>query len=140
MHKIIIAGSRDLNVSFKDIGKALDYCGFKPSNVIIISGGAKGVDTDAINFADHFKLPKEVYEAKWNDITVKGAVIKVRPDGSKYNVLAGHMRNKHMGNISDCLIAFWDGKSKGTKQMIDYMRSLDKPVYVVTKTVDKSSK
>ena len=36
-----------------------------------------------------------------------------------------------MGDFADILLAIWDGKSRGTKQMIDYMKSLGKPVHVV---------
>ena len=35
-----------------------------------------------------------------------------------------------MGNYADVLIAFWDGSSRGTKHMIDYMKSLNKQVFI----------
>lgn len=36
-----------------------------------------------------------------------------------------------MGDYADELIAFWDGKSTGTKDMIEYMQKLKKPVEVI---------
>ena len=33
--------------------------------------------------------------------------------------------------VADGLLAFWDGQSRGTKQMIEYMRSLNKPVHII---------
>jgi hypothetical protein len=37
-----------------------------------------------------------------------------------------------MGNIAHGLIAFWDGRSRGTSHMIQYMQSLNKPTMVVS--------
>jgi hypothetical protein len=36
-----------------------------------------------------------------------------------------------MGEIADALIAFWDGKSRGTKHMIDFMTNKNLPVKIV---------
>ena len=33
--------------------------------------------------------------------------------------MAGPLRNEKMARVADALIAFWDGKSRGTKNMID---------------------
>jgi hypothetical protein len=44
---------------------------------------------------------------------------------------AGFKRNAQMGDFSDGLLAFWDGQSRGTKGMIEYMQRLGKPVHVV---------
>lgn len=46
--------------------------------------------------------------------------LKLYPaDWKKYGSSAGYIRNDEMAKYADCLIAFWDGKSKGTKHMID---------------------
>ena len=63
------------------------------------------------------------FPADWNNITVPGAVIKYNSYG-KYNALAGHQRNAKMGDYADALIAVWNGKSTGTRNMIKYMKSL----------------
>ena len=43
---------------------------------------------------------------------------------------AGMARNIRMAEYADALIAIWDGKSRGTKHMIDEMQDRGKPVYV----------
>ena len=64
---------------------------------------------------------------------VKNNVVayKFPVDWNKHGKSAGMIRNKQMGDFADGLLAFWDGKSRGTKQMIEYMHSLGKPVHVV---------
>ena len=42
-----------------------------------------------------------------------------------------------MGDYADSLIAFWDGKSPGTKDMIEYMRKQNKYVEVVNGNIMK---
>lgn len=41
-------------------------------------------------------------------------------------------RNDQMVNICDCILAFWDGTSKGTKHTIDYAKKMNKPIKIVT--------
>ena len=60
-----------------------------------------------------------------------GWVFKKDKNGKEYNVLAGHNRNKKMALFSDALIAFWDGKSTGTKNMIEEAKKLDLQVRIV---------
>jgi hypothetical protein len=69
----------------------------------IVSGGAAGVDKMArdVAFRDNFFY------------------IEFLPDWTKYGRAAGALRNKKIVDYCDKLIAFWDGKSKGTKISID---------------------
>jgi hypothetical protein len=53
------------------------------------------------------------------------------PDWKKYGKSAGYRRNKEMAEVADALVAFWDGKSKGTANMIDLMRKAGKPLKIV---------
>jgi len=46
-------------------------------------------------------------------------LIKFPADWKQFDKAAGPKRNEQMANDADALIAFWDGKSKGTKNMID---------------------
>lgn len=121
--KIIIAGSRN----FKDyqIAKSFIYDTLHKwfhahltSNVIIghqiVSGGAIGADALG-----------EVYACE-NDLKI----VRFLPDWNKHGKSAGPIRNKEMAEYADALIAFWDGESKGTKNMIDCMKNLNKPVEV----------
>lgn len=80
----------------------------------VVSGGARGVDVLAIDWAVTNWVPWKEFPADWQ----------------KYGKKAGILRNVEMGDYADALVAVWDGDSRGTKHMIDYMRSLGKPVYV----------
>lgn len=109
--KVIIAGSRTGFVA-RNVFEAIEAAAFPVSEVV--SGGAKGVDKDG------------EYYATLNGIPISQFI----PDWDKHGKKAGMLRNIQMGNYADALIAVWDGKSKGTQHMIEYMLSLNKPVYV----------
>jgi hypothetical protein len=81
----------------------------------IVSGGARGVDTYARNFAIKHNLK----------------LIEFLPEYDKYGKGAPLVRNKLIVENCDCLIAFWDGKSRGTKFTIDYAKKLDKTVKII---------
>lgn len=66
-------------------------------------------------FARKNNIPIKVFLANWPE----------------HGRAAGPIRNREMAEYADALIAFWDWKSAGTKNMIDEMRKRDKPVYVV---------
>lgn len=69
----------------------------------IISGGAKGVDTLAEIFAKEFNIKTEIYLPQWD----------------VYGKAAGMIRNKTIIDSATKVIAFWDNKSKGTKNGIE---------------------
>lgn len=75
----------------------------KLPNVTIISGGATGADALGEQFAKANNLELIVVPANWE----------------KYGRAAGPKRNAEMAEMIDALIAFWDGKSRGTKNMIE---------------------
>lgn len=120
--RIIIAGSRN----FYDYNLLKEKCdiiiqsskyGKDKDNIQIISGDAKGADTLAKKYALENNYKLITMPAKWD----------------LYGKPAGYIRNKAMRDYAkidpDCsmLIAFWDGKSKGTKHMIDLAKEeLDK--------------
>ena len=112
--KIIIAGSRSIT-DFNTIEKPLiEYC--KVHSVTeIVSGGARGVDSLGEQFAIKYNIKIKQFLADWN----------------KHGKSAGYIRNEKMGNYADTLIAFWDGQSKGTKHMINYMKNLNKNVHII---------
>lgn len=80
----------------------------------IISGGAKGADSLAIKYA------------KDNNIKF----IEYYPDWSKGNH-AGFLRNQQIVDASDIIIAFWDGKSNGTRDSIKKAKQQNKLVIVI---------
>ena len=120
MKKVIIAGSRNFN-NYNLLKSELDKLFSEP--FIVVSGGAKGADSLGEIYAQEKGYPIERYLAKWNDLTVSNCVIKYNSYGA-YNALAGHNRNQEMldavikNSESGCVVAFWDGKSKGTENMI----------------------
>ena len=105
--KLLIAGSRGIE-NF-DISK---YISCEVDT--IISGGAKGVDLIAEEFADKHKLSKIILRPKYN-LYGKAAPLK---------------RNDLIIDYSDMVIAFWDGKSKGTKYVINNCKRKNKPIKI----------
>ena len=80
----------------------------------VISGGAKGADSLARDYAIAKNLQYEEH----------------LPDWDKHGKGAGIIRNRDIVNNSDVVIAFWDGKSKGTKYSIEYGIKQGKQVFV----------
>ena len=110
--KIIIAGSRTV-ANYEEIVHAMHLSLFSPTE--IVSGTATGADTFG-----------EQYAAKMGFLCTR-----FKPDWSGLGKRAGFVRNVSMGNYADALVAVWDRRSRGTKHMIEYMKSLNKPVEVV---------
>lgn len=111
MPMLMICGSRGIT-EFKHLAEALVKCKFKYDE--IVSGGAKGVDKLAEQYADRCNVP----------ITV------VKPEWDKHHRGAGIVRNRKMVTMSDCVLAVWDGKSKGTQHSINFAQRQGKPVYI----------
>ena len=125
--KVIIAGSRSI-VDYNIIKKTIEESKFDLTEVV--SGGAKGVDTLGEKYAKENNLIVKIFKAEWDNLDVPNYKIKINKYGKSYNVTAGFERNEKMGDYADALIAIWDGKSSGTKAMIEYMRKKSKKVYV----------
>jgi hypothetical protein len=106
--KLAIIGSREITKI--DLN---NYIHEKPDTVI--SGGAKGIDTIAWKWAIE------------NNIEI----IVHRPEYNKYGKYAALKRNDLIINDADKVIAFWNGKSKGTKYVIEKVKQLNKPLEVV---------
>jgi len=116
MKKIIIAGSRGYS-DYKDFSHWLDLCFAKVKQPIeIVSGGAIGPDSMGERYARENGHKLKQFLPQW------------KLHGKR---AAPFIRNKDMGDYADRLIAFWDGKSKGTKNMIEYMRKLKKKIQVI---------
>lgn len=47
-----------------------------------------------------------------------------------YGLPAGPIRNEEMAKICDYVICFWDGKSKGTKSLLEYAEKYSKRTYI----------
>lgn len=96
--KTIIAGSRDITSD-----KVLYVLDSLNDVTEVISGGAKGPDSFGEQWGLSKGIPVKRFPANWNE----------------YGKSAGMVRNIKMLEYADWLVAFWDGKSKGTKHIID---------------------
>lgn len=109
--KVIIAGGRELR-SWDVVRAAIEKCGFTVTEVV--SGGAHGADAIGASIAALHGKPVKTFPAHWR----------------QHGNAAGPIRNKQMAEYADALIACWDGSSPGTRNMIEQMRGLGKPVFV----------
>ena len=115
--KVIIAGSR----GFSNYKLLREQCNKflrekrKTSNIIVVSGHARGADFYGEKYAQDEGFDLEIYPAQWD----------------KFGKRAGYRRNEQMAEVADALIAFWDGSSRGTKHMIDIMNEKNLLVRVV---------
>lgn len=103
--KVIIAGSR--NADATDLQQALTHCDWKHLITAVVSGTARGIDQAGEAWAAQEGLAVHRYPADWR----------------RYGRSAGPRRNRQMAAAADGLIAVWDGKSRGTRSMIDAARS-----------------
>lgn len=103
--KVAVIGSR--SIKYVDLSKYL------PEDVTeIVSGGAKGIDTVARNYAlSHGLLLTEFL-----------------PEYDRYGKCAPLKRNDLIINYADCVLAFWDGVSRGTLYVIKKCREVQKPM------------
>lgn len=103
--RVIIAGGRDFNDYQLLKQKCDSFLANKSRDcrVIIVSGTARGADRLGEQYANERGYQVERYPADWDR------------DGNS----AGPIRNAKMAENADALIAFWDGESRGTYNMID---------------------
>lgn len=115
--RVLIAGSREFN----DISlfstylnnylvehKLTDY-----SKIQLISGGARGADTLAEKFAKTNNINIQIFKPDWG-----------------IGKHAGILRNKEMSENCDLALIFWDGESKGTKNMISLLDNKNIPTQI----------
>lgn len=109
--KVAIVGSR----GYPNLREVADYVVYrlKPGDVLV-SGGATGVDRAAEAAARAEGLETLIYYPEWE----------------LYGKRAGFMRNEMIVLHSDRVVAFWDGKSRGTKDSIDKALKAGKPLEV----------
>lgn len=125
--KVIIAGSRNFNDQ-DFVEKIINESRFNITEVV--SGNTNGVDKCGEEWAKKNNIHIKYFKPKWNDINVSCAIAKRNKYGQLFNVLAGHMRNEEMGKYTDALIAISLNESRGTKNMINFMKKLQKPYYI----------
>ena len=106
--KIAIIGSRAIT--------KVDISKYIPKDTTeIVSGGAKGIDTLAREYAlSHGIKLTEFF-----------------PDYKRYGKGAPFKRNLQIIEYADHVIAFWDGNSKGTEYVINECKKINKPIDIV---------
>ena len=105
--KVAVIGSRGLWVD--NLG---DY--LPPEVTEIVSGGAKGIDTCARQYAQEHGLK----------------LTEFPPDYPRYGRGAPLKRNLEIIAYADQVFAFWDGNSPGTKHVIEECKKQKKKVTV----------
>lgn len=126
--RVIVAGGRDFDDKYLMMDNLMEwildvYLKYLPTNekVVLefITGKARGADTLGEMFARAYGYKVKEFPADWD----------------KYGKSAGYIRNKQMAEYAaesnGVLFAFWDGKSKGTKSMIDLATKYGLEVHVV---------
>lgn len=104
--KTIIAGGRDI-YDYAVLEAALSQSQLIDRTTEVISGGQTGIDALAVEYAKKNGLRWHIEPADWN----------------QFGKAAGPRRNRQMLEMSDALIAIWDGESPGTKNMIRQWRN-----------------
>ena len=102
---LAIIGSR----TFTDYDRLVTICDSLEITGIV-SGGARGADSLAEKYAKERNIPLTVIPADWE----------------KYGRSAGFIRNTYIVEKADEVLAFWDGKSPGTKHSIELAKKLGK--------------
>ena len=110
MLKIGIVGTRNPKITFEEFSQIIND--YNPTH--IVSGGAKGIDTFAENYAKLNNIPFMIFP----------------PEYSKYGRIANFVRNQQIVDASDMIIAFPTKDSKGTIDTIRRTKRSNKPLKV----------
>ena len=103
LFKVIVAGGRQFR-NYNLMKEALnELLAKRLPKVEIVSGTAQGADKMGERYAADIGLKVKRFPAEWN----------------RYGRSAGYRRNEVMAGYADCLVAFWDGSSRGTGHMIN---------------------
>jgi hypothetical protein len=121
--KVIIAGTRRLG-TIQDLEAAIRISRFDITEVV--SGHASsGGDKLGEDYAKSHSIKLTLFPAKWKIRKLIAGVFQQIVDKQ-----AGFKRNIEMAHYADALIALWDGKSNGTKHMIQYAKQRGLKVFV----------
>lgn len=116
LKRVVIAGCRNYN-NYAKAKAYIDFCLCnirKENDIVIVSGCASGADAIGERYAEENGFKVEKYPADWE----------------KYGKSAGPKRNEEMAKACDFVICFWDGKSKGTKNMVENAKKYKKTVRI----------
>lgn len=106
MFKLIVAGSRSFDNygrMEKDLDRLLAVKVSEGEAIMIITGACpRGADALAARYAAARGFELREFPANWD----------------RWKKLAGPIRNRHMAEFGHALVAYWDGSSRGTADMI----------------------
>lgn len=114
--RIVVAGCREYK-NYEEAKEYIDFCISKireDEDLIFLSGGCRGADLLGERYARENGFELEIYPANWE----------------KYGRAAGPKRNREMVSAADYIICFWDGKSRGTKTLVEFARRANKPLRI----------
>lgn len=115
MFRVIIAGGREFD-DYEYLKKTMDYLLHNiTEEIFVVCGMARGADTLGERYAKERGYEIHYFPADWD----------------KHGKSAGYIRNREMAENADALVAFWDGKSRGTKNMIMLARQQGLKVRVI---------
>lgn len=115
--RVIIAGS----CAFSDYDLLCRKCDSILSgklvthNIIIVSGTARGADTLGERYARERGYAVRRFPADWK----------------QYGRAAGPIRNSEMARNADALVAFWNGRSSGTRDMLAKAKKQGLPIRTI---------
>lgn len=114
MTRVLICGSRN----WTNPNAVYDKLRGRPDVDVVIEGCASGADRYAESAAFRLERKVEHYPADW----------------TTYGKRAGYVRNRKMlaEGWPDEVWAFWDGESRGTKNMVELARAAGVTVEVIT--------
>ena len=113
-YRVVVAGSRDYT-DYARLCEELDRLLAGKKNITIISGASHGADRLGERYAAEHGLRVERFPARWG----------------LFHQGAGPRRNKQMVQSADAVIVFWNGKSSGSKNIIDIAEQENKPCTVI---------
>jgi hypothetical protein len=119
--KLIVAGGRDFNdYILMQEGFDAIMTGYTNDQITLVSGMAQGADQLAFKLAEDYGLD----------------VIEMPADWNTHGKAAGPIRNDQMAKIGTHLLVAWDGKSRGTKNMIEKALARRLTVKIINYKVD----
>jgi len=118
---ISVVGSRDFydrGILNEILNTVIQKYHLNHYEVFLCSGGAKGADTLAQNYAKENGYPIIIYY----------------PDYKNFGGKAPLVRNVRIISSADLVIALWDGKSKGTLNALSAAERLEKSTIIYNKS------
>lgn len=111
MHVAVIGSRtyRDRESLFRDLDRAWTKWG----PFTLVSGGAAGADRLAEEWATKRGVPALIFRADWE----------------RYGRKAGPLRNRAIVLAADAVIAYWDGRSPGTRGTLEMAQAAGLPIF-----------